>query len=99
MIEQKPNPGHGYVVRELLGSGYWKKVYRAVRRGERHDFALACFIHKPVEADKLLKELRFAIRDPLERGPEAKNVAKIYDVFQGEDQEIYLVEELLYRRL
>src|SRR5437870_1881829 len=99
MAEQRPNPGHGYVVRERIGRGRWKEVYRAVRRGEWHDRALAWFLHKPVSADKLLEELKFLVLDRLEQGHEPENVAKIYGAFKGTDGEIYLVEELLYRPL
>jgi serine/threonine protein kinase len=99
MNEDKPNPGHGYIVRELIGRGYWKEVFRAVRRGEWHDCALARFIRKPVNADELLKELEVLLLDPLEKRPEAENVARVYTAFKGADGEIYLVEELLYRPL
>lgn len=99
MNEQKPNPGRGYVVRELIGRGRWKEVYRAVRRGEWHDRALAWFIRKPVSADELLNELKVLVLDRLEKRPEPENIAKVYGAFKGADGEIYLVEELLYRPL
>ena len=99
MSDTKPNPGHGYIVRELLGRGRWKEVYRVVARGEWHDRALARFIEKPVSADALLAELKVLLIDKLLAHPILENVAKLYGAFKGEDGEIYLVEELLYRPL
>jgi serine/threonine protein kinase len=93
-----PNPGHGYIVRELLGRGRWKEVYRAVVRGEWRDRALARFI-KPPNASALFDELRLSIGQRGDDLSDAKNIAVVYDAFWGDDRKIYLVEELLYRPL
>jgi serine/threonine protein kinase len=96
MSKPQPNPGKGYIVREQLGKGRWKEVYRAVVRGEWHDRALARFIKQPTYLE-LYEEIKLllpnAIQTPLE------NVAQLYRVFKGEDGDIYLEEELLYRPL
>jgi serine/threonine protein kinase len=58
--------------------------------------ALARFIKEP-KAVELFDEIKFLLRgdkkNPLE------NVAQLYDAFKGEDGDIYLLEELLYRPL
>jgi serine/threonine protein kinase len=95
MSESLPNPGHGYVVREQLGRGRWKEVYRAVVRGEWHDRALARFIETP-EAEDLFDELKYWIGSHREPG---ENIALVYNAFKGDDGKFYLVEELLYRSL
>ena len=67
-----------------------------VVRGEWHDMALARFVEKP-KAAELLDEIKILLpgsnKTPLE------NVAQLYKVFTGEDGDIYLLEELLYRPL
>ncbi len=95
----KLNPGHGYVVRELLGKGQWKMVYRAVKRGEWRDFALATFIAPP-SAKQFYEELRLLL-DPkqMAKVSNLQNVARQYGAFRGDDERFYLVEELLYRPL
>jgi serine/threonine protein kinase len=95
MSRVQPNPGSRYIVRERLGQGRWKEVYRAVVRGEWHDRALARFIEEPT-ADALFDEIRFLLPG---ENPPIENVAKMYRAFKGDDGKIYLEEELLYRPL
>lgn len=92
MTKTQPNPGHGYIVRERLGRGRWKEVYRAVVRGEWHDRALARFIEQP-DAIELFDEIKllFQLTSAL------KNVARLYPPFKGDDGDVYIPEELLYR--
>jgi serine/threonine protein kinase len=96
MNKAQPNPGKGYIVRERLGKGRWKEVWRVVVRGEWHDRALARFIKQPTYLE-LYEEIKLllpnAMQTPLE------NVAQLYRVFKGDDNDIYLEEELLYRPL
>lgn len=96
MIKPLPNPGNRYIVRELLGRGRWKEVYRVVVRGGFDDRALARFIEKP-DADALFDEIKFLL--DAEGREELKNVARLYRAFKGDDGDIYLEEELLYRPL
>jgi serine/threonine protein kinase len=96
MPNPEPNPGHGYIVREPLGRGRWKEVYRAVKRGEFRDHALARFISKP-SRDALLKELTPVLK--ISRLGHSQNVAYVYDAFEGDDHFIYFAEELLFRPL
>ncbi len=96
MNKALPNPGHGYIVRERLGRGRWKEVYRAVVRGEWHDRALARFIEEP-GAVALFDEIK-SLLDSTARG-QLDNVARIYKAFKGDDGILYLEEELLYRPL
>lgn len=96
MSKAQANPGKGYIVRERLGQGRWKEVYRAVVRGEWHDRALARFIDAPT-GKQLLEEIKLFV--PGSRQVPLKNVAQLYRVFKGEDNDIYLEEELLYRPL
>jgi serine/threonine protein kinase len=91
MPQTQLSPGHGYIIRERLGRGRWKAVYRAVYKQEWHDRALAVFIDQP-STDKLLEELR--IRHRLTEQP-AQNVARIYGPFKGDDGQVYLAEEFL----
>ena len=96
MSKAQPNPGKGYIVREQLGKGRWKEVYRAVVRGEWHDRALARFIKQPTYLE-LFEEIKLLLPDA--RQASLENVAQLYRVFKGEDGDIYLEEELLYRPL
>jgi serine/threonine protein kinase len=96
MTKQPPNPGNRYIVRELLGRGRWKEVYRAVVRGGFDDRALARFIKEPGAA-ALFDEIKFLL--PKEREARLENVAQLYRVFKGDDGDVYLEEELLYRPL
>jgi serine/threonine protein kinase len=89
------NPGLRYIVREPIGRGRWKEVYRAVVRGEWHDRALARFIEAP-DGVEFFDEIRLLL-DP-ERG-QLENVAQLYRAFKGDDGHLYLEEELLYRPL
>src|ERR1700731_699688 len=95
MNKAEPNPGPRYIVRELLGKGRWKEVYRAVVRGEWHDRVLARFIERP-DAMGLFDEIKLLL--PSGKAP-LENVAQLYNAFKGEDDDIYLEEELLYRPL
>lgn len=100
MSGKKPNPGHGYIVHERLGHGRWKEVFRAVRRGEWHDRALARFIDKEeVKPKDIVHELRVYVLQKIQQEPVLQNVAEVFDAFEGDDGEIYVVEELLYRPL
>jgi len=96
MNKTQPNPGHGYVVREQLGRGRWKEVYRAVVRGEWHDRALARFMEQPNGID-FFDEIKLLFRPQPEHV--LKNVARLYPPFKGDDGDIYIPEELLYRAL
>jgi serine/threonine protein kinase len=96
MSKAKPNPGKQYIVRERLGQGRWKEVYRAVVRGEWHDRALARFIDVPT-GKQLLEEVKLFM--PGSKQVSLENVAQLYRVFKGADNDIYLEEELLYRPL
>lgn len=96
MPQTQLSPGHGYVVRERLGRGKWKEVYRAVYKQEWSDRALAVFLDDPPTVAKLLEELGILHR-VIERP--MPNVARIYGPFQGDDGRVYLAEELLYRSL
>jgi serine/threonine protein kinase len=96
MSKAQPKPGKGYLVRERLGRGRWKEVYRTVVRGEWHDRALARFIDEPT-GKQLLEEVKLFLPGPNQVALE--NIAHLYGVFKGEDNDIYLVEELLYRPL
>src|SRR5437899_8540030 len=96
MTKVQPNPGGRYIVRELLGRGRHKEVYRAVVRGEWHDRALARFIEEP-NAVQLFDEIRLLLPSG-GKGP-LDNVARLYDLFKGADGDFYLEEELLYRPL
>jgi serine/threonine protein kinase len=96
MSKAQPNPGQRYIVRELLGRGRWKEVHRAVVRGEWHDRALARFIEEP-NAVQLFDEIKLLLSSG-DKGP-LENVAQLYRVFKGDDGDIYLEEELLYRPL
>ncbi len=99
MASSMPNPGHGYIVRESLGRGRWKEVFRAVKRGEFKDHALARFIAKPTTG-ALLKELSPLLTiERLRKGAGSQNVARVYDAFEGDDGRIYVAEELLFRPL
>jgi len=86
MTKPQPRPGKGYIVRERLGQGRWKEVYRTVVRGEWHDRALARFIDEP-SGKQLLEEIKTQVSH--------ENVARFYGAFKGEDNDIYLVEDLL----
>ena len=94
MSTAQPNPGSPYIVKERLGRGRWKEVYRAVVRGEWHDRALAKFIEEPggVEFFDEIKSL-------LAAWGQLENVAQLYRAFKGADGDLYLEEELLYRPL
>jgi serine/threonine protein kinase len=94
MSKADAKPGKHYIVRERLGRGRWKEVYRAVVRGEWHDRALARFIEQP-DAVALLDEIKLLLKS----AGKLENVAQLYRVFKGEDGDIYLEEELLYRPL
>src|ERR1035441_2862941 len=96
MTKQQPNPGGRYIVRECLGRGRWKEVYRAVVRGEFHDRALARFIEEP-SALMLLEEIKLLLPTP--SAGKLENIAQLYRAFKGADGDIYLEEELLYRPL
>ncbi len=96
MSKAQPNPGERYIIRELLGKGRWKEVHRAVVRGEWHDRALARFMEKP-SAVQLLDEIKLTLK--LGEKRRLENVAQLYKVFKGDDGDIYLEEELLYRPL
>src|SRR5271165_5856942 len=95
MSQKQLAPGHGYIVRERLGRGRWKEVYRAVYKQEWHDRALALFIEQP-STEKLLEELSILHR-LTESQPQ--NVARIFGPFKGDDGQVYLAEELLRRPL
>jgi serine/threonine protein kinase len=58
--------------------------------------ALARFIKKP-RATELFDEIKILLTDS-SKGP-LQNVAQLYKAFKGEDGDIYLLEELLYRPL
>lgn len=92
MTVRPPNPGSRYIVRELLGEGRWKEVYRVVVREGLDDRALARFKQQPDE-EMFFKEIK-----PLLHGAR-ENIARLYGAFTGDDGEIYLEEELLYRPL
>jgi len=94
MSKAQPNPGKHHIIRERLGRGRWKEVYRAVVRGEWHDRALARFIEQP-DAVALFDEIKLLLKS----AGKLENVAHLYNVFKGEDGDIYLEEELLYRPL
>jgi serine/threonine protein kinase len=96
MTKQPPNPGNRYIVRELLGRGRWKEVYRAVVRGGFDDRALARFIEVP-DAMMLFDEIKLLL--PPAREARLENIAQLYNVFKGIDGDIYIEEELLYRPL
>ena len=95
MPQTNVRPGKGYEVREHLGSGRWKDVYRAVQRRDWRDVALLRFKDTP-SIEKLLAELR-----PLQalQGKRAENIAQLYGAFKGDDDHTYLVQELMYRSL
>ena len=92
MNKPQPNPGRRYIVKERLGQGRWKEVYRAVVRGEWRDRALAMFIEEP-RGTALYNEIKLL----LERRNQLPNVAGLYALFKGADGKLYLEEELLYR--
>jgi serine/threonine protein kinase len=92
MNKPQPNPGDRYIVKERLGQGRWKEVYRAVVRGEWRDRALARFIEEP-SGTALYDEIKLL----LESRNQLPNVAALYNVFKGADGKLYLEEELLYR--
>lgn len=92
----RPNPGSRYIVRERLGRGRWKEVYRAVVRGEWHDRALARFIEEP-GGTEFFDEIK-SLLDSAARG-QLDNVARLFKAFKGDDGVLYLEEELLYRPL
>jgi serine/threonine protein kinase len=96
MNKQHPSPGSRYIVKERLGQGRWKEVYRAVVRGEWHDRALARFIKEP-QANELFDEIKLLL--PSEARGRLENVAELYRAFKGDDGDIYIEEELLYRPL
>ncbi|HTW78254.1 MAG TPA: protein kinase [Terracidiphilus sp.] len=96
MTPTQANPGSRYIIRELLGRGRWKEVYRAVVRGEFHDRALARFIEEP-DATTLLGEIKILM--PRAGKERLENIARLYNVFKGDDNYVYLEEELLYRPL
>lgn len=79
MSKPLPNPGNRYIVRERLGRGRWKEVYRTVVRGEWHDRALARFIEEPT-AKELFEEIKLLMSDVKNAPPE--NVAQMYRVFK-----------------
>lgn len=58
--------------------------------------ALARFIKEP-RAVELFDEIKFLL--PGDKKNPLENVAQLYDAFKGEDGDIYLLEELLYRPL
>jgi serine/threonine protein kinase len=96
MRKPLPNPGKDFIVHEQLGKGRWKEVWRVVVRGEWRDMALARFIEEP-KAMELFDEIKFLLPGG-KKGP-LENVARLYSAFKGEDGDIYLLEELLYRPL
>ena len=96
MNKAQPNPGRRYIVREPIGRGRWKEVYRAVVRGEWHDRALARFIQEPRGID-FFNEIKLLVNS--ETRGQLENVAQLYKVFKGDDGDLYIEEELLYRPL
>ncbi len=74
-------------------------MFRAVKRNEWRDRALARFIEEDVTADSLLSELKLLVVDRVKRTAGEENVALPYEAFKGEDGRIYLAEELLFRPL
>lgn len=86
------NPGKGYVPRESLGGGRWKKAYRAISQMEMDDVALLVFGDTGSNAD-MLKELEplFSIRNT----SYSEYVAATMSVFIGLDGRVYFVEELI----
>ncbi len=91
------NPGHGYIIRELLGAGYWKQVHRAVVKGEWRDKALLTY-KREMNPAALVAELR-PVLQLAKLQPPPENIALVDEIFVGDDGRAYIVEELLYQPL
>jgi len=88
-----PNPGHGYQIREILGQGKNKKVFRAICQEVWEDRALATYIDSKVDIDTVFKDMGPAMK------VHSDYLVKIYQPFVGLDNRIYIPEELLDRTL
>lgn len=92
-----PKPGKGYVIREYLGGGFWKRAFRASSANSTADVALL-YPHDESRSDILLKDVHNLIRTA--RGHEFSSyLAQFYGFEYGEDGKLFIVEELLDRPL
>lgn len=97
MVVDFPNPGKGYVIREYLGGGFWKRAFRATSANNTADVALL-YPHDDTRSDILLKDVQNLIRAA--RGHEYSSyLAQFYGFEHGEDGKLFIVEELLDRPL
>jgi serine/threonine protein kinase len=90
------NPGHGYKLKERLGSGAWKTAYRGSAPGILPDVALLCY-HES-NPDDVAKDAGTLIRLSGEH-PFSKHVAQFVTIFKGADLRVWIVEELLEHSL
>jgi serine/threonine protein kinase len=98
MSQGIPQPGHGYTVRQYLGGGYWKKAFRAVSHLSMRDVAVLVY-KDPSARDEMLKDMEIWLK--IKNQPGSEYLATFYEVFggEGEDENIYFIEELLSRPL
>jgi serine/threonine protein kinase len=92
----QPNPGHGYKIKEQLGSGAWKTAYRGSAPGILPDVALLCY-HQS-NPDDVAKDAATLIRLTSEH-VYSQHVAQFITIFKGADKRVWIVEELLEHSL
>lgn len=97
MVMEFPLPGRGYVIREYLGGGFWKRAFRASSTRSTADVALL-YPHDDKRSDVLLRDVENLIRGA--GGHEFSDyLAQFHGLERGEDGKLFIVEELLDRPL
>jgi serine/threonine protein kinase len=91
-----PRPGKGYLPREYLGGGRWKKAFRAVAQLQMKDVALLTYESQDRRSE-MVKDV--APLFTIAATKYSEYVATPVEVFLGDDNCFYFVEELLSRPL
>jgi serine/threonine protein kinase len=92
-----PTPGHGYTIREKLGSGNWKTAYRATSMHSATDVAILYFHDEALQkafTGEVLAQLRAARQHVF-----SDYIAEFKGLQHDEEGRWYIIEELLARPL
>lgn len=96
-MDEFPNPGFGYTIRQKLGSGNWKTAYRATSMHSATDVAILYFHDESMQrafTGEVLAQLRAAKGHVF-----SDYIAEFKGLQHDEDGHWYIIEELLARPL
>lgn len=89
---QKYRPGQGYTILKYLGSGAWKSAFLGSKQGVSQNIALLCYhsADRREAADDLKPIFRI-----IPSHPQSGYLARFSSVFNGDDDRLWIAEELI----